>query len=101
MQLPDGARFFSIARTVQSEAGGFAAPHAERAVALGCSIEHAGKLVYAKGVDLENAEATPIGVTCRLCERPDCAARAHPPMRRRLVIDEYRRLATPFSFTFD
>lgn len=101
VQLPDGARFFSIARTVQSEAGGFAAPHAERAVALGCSIEHAGKLVYAKGVDLENAEATPIGVTCRMCERPDCAARAHPPMRRRLVVDEYRRLATPFSFTFD
>lgn len=101
LQLPDGSRYFSIARTVQSEAGGFGAPHAERAVALGCAIEHAGKLIYAKGVDLETAEATPIGVTCRLCERPDCAARAHPPLRRRLIVDEHRRLATPFSFSFD
>lgn len=100
VQLPDGSRFFSIARTVQSGAGGFYAQHAERVVALGCAIEHADKLVYAKGVDL-NAEATPIGVTCRLCERPDCAARAHPPLQRRLVVDEHRRLATPFSFSFD
>lgn len=101
VQLPDGSRYFSIARTVQSGAGGFDAPHAERAVALGCAIADAGKLVYAKAVDLSAAEATPIGVTCRLCERPDCAARAHPPLRRRLIVDEHRRLATPFSFAFD
>jgi predicted transcriptional regulator/transcriptional regulator with XRE-family HTH domain len=101
VQLPDGSRYFSIARTVQSGAGGFRAQHAERAVALGCAIEHAGELVYAKDMDIETAEATPIGVTCRLCERPDCAARAHPPLRRRLIVDEHRRLATPFSFSFD
>lgn len=99
--LPDGARYFSIARTVHGGAGGFNAPRAERAVALGCALERANELVYARGLDLEAAPATPIGVTCRLCERPDCAARAHPPLRRRLVIDEHRRLAAPFSFAFD
>lgn len=101
VQLPDGSRYFSIARTVRSGAGGFEAAQAERAVALGCAIEHADSLVYARNMDLSAAKPTPIGVTCRLCERPDCAARAHPPLRRRLIVDEHRRLATPFSFTFD
>ena len=101
LQLPDGAKYFSIARTVRAEAGGFNAPAAERAVALGCRLEDAGALIYADGIDLDAAAPAPIGVTCRLCERPDCAARAHPPARRRLVIDEHRRLATPFGFAFD
>lgn len=101
LQLPDGARFFSIARTVHGEAGGFAAPRIDRAVGLGCAIERAGELIYAQGLDLAAAPMTPIGVTCRLCDRRDCAARAHPPLRRRLVMDEHRRLATPFSFEFD
>lgn len=100
VQLPDGEKYFSIARTVRAEAGGYGAPTADRAVALGCRLEDAGALIYADGVDLARAEATPIGITCRLCERPNCAARAHPPMRRRLVVDEHKRLATPFSFEF-
>ncbi len=101
IQLPDQSRYFTVARTVINGAGGFHSPHIERAVVVGCAIEDASKIIYAKGVDLDNAAATPIGVTCRLCERPDCAARAHPPLRRRLIIDEYRRLAAPFSFAFD
>jgi predicted transcriptional regulator len=101
LQLPDGQKFFSIARTVHGEAGGYGAAKIDRAVALGCALERAGELIYAEGLDLEAAAATPIGVTCRLCDRQDCAARAHPPIRRRLVFDEHRRLATPFSFVFD
>ena len=100
LQLPDGEKFFSIARTVHGGAGGFGAPQAERAVALGCRLEDAGKLVYAP-LGVEATPATPIGVTCRLCERADCAARAHPPLRRRIVVDEHRRTAAPFSFEFD
>lgn len=101
IQLPDGSKFFSIARTVHGEAAYYGAPRMERAVALGCALKDAAALIYADGIDLDAAALTPIGVTCRLCERPDCAARAHPPIRRRLVIDEHRRLATPFSFAFD
>jgi len=96
--LPDGSAYFSIARTVQSEIAGFGEARAERVVALGCAIEDAPRLVYARA---DMAEPTPIGVTCRLCERADCAARAHPPIRRRMVIDEHRQFAAPFSFTFD
>lgn len=101
VQLPDGQKFFSIARTVHGEIGGYGAPRIDRAVALGCAIDRASELVYAADVDLEAAPAAPIGVTCRLCDRKDCAARAHPPLRRRLVMDEHRRFATPFSFEFD
>ncbi len=101
IELPGGARYFSIARTVQGGAGGYGAPSAERAVALGCRIEDAGALIYAQGMDLSAAPATLIGLTCRLCERADCAARAHPPLKRRIVIDEHNRLAAPFSFAFD
>lgn len=100
IQLPDQSRYLSIARTVTSGAGGHGAPHVERVVILGCAIADAPRLVYGKGLDTD-AEGTPVGVTCRLCERPDCAARAHPPIRRRLIIDEHRRLAAPFSFAFD
>jgi len=101
IQLPDQSRYFSIARTVTSGAGGYAAPHIERVVVVGCALDDGKKLVYANGLDLAAASAAPVGVTCRLCERPDCAARAHPPLRRRLIIDEYRRLAAPFAFAFD
>lgn len=101
VQLDDGQKFFSIARTVHGEAGGHHAPKIDRAVALGCALERAAETVYADGLDLETAPATPIGVTCRLCERKDCVARAHPPLKRRLVMDEHRRLSTPFSFEFD
>ncbi len=101
IELPDGARYFSIARSVQGGVGGYGAPTAERAVALGCRIEDAGALIYTQGTDLGGAAATPIGLTCRLCERIDCAARAHPPLKRRLIIDDQNRLATPFSFAFD
>ncbi len=101
VQLPDGETYFSLARTVHGGEAGFGAPKAERAVALGCEIKHARQLIYAEGLDFETAVPTPIGVTCRLCPRPGCAARAHPPLERRLIIDEHRRMATPFSFAFD
>lgn len=101
IQLPDQSRYFSIARTVTSGAGGFNAPHIERVVVVGCALGDAEKLIYAHDRNLDVEAPTPVGVTCRLCERPDCAARAHPPLRRRLIVDEYRRLATPFSFAFD
>ncbi len=101
VQLPDGDAYFSLARTVHGGEGGFHAPKADRAVALGCDIKHAAKLIYGQGVDLKTISPTPIGVTCRLCPRPSCAARAHPPLERRLIIDEHRRMATPFGFAFD
>jgi predicted transcriptional regulator len=61
-------------------------------VGLGCDVEHAKRLVYADGVDL--AHVVPVGVTCRLCERNDCAERAFPAHRAPLVVDENVRQAS-------
>lgn len=101
LQMPDGDAYFSVARTVHGGEGGFAAPQAERAVALGCELKHADRLIYARGLNIAQETPTPVGVTCRLCLRQACAARAHPPLERRLIVDEHRRMATPFSFAFD
>ena len=98
LELPGGERFFSIARTVTAGGGAWGAPKVTRAVALGCEINEAGRLVYAQGHDLARETATPIGVTCRLCQRADCTARAEPPIGRQLLADDYRRLQAPFGF---
>lgn len=100
VRMPEGATYFSIARTVERPGAGFRDPDRQLALALGCEIIHAGRTVYADGFDLKNtAAATPIGINCRLCERPDCLQRALPPLNRRLVVDEARREISPFAFS--
>ncbi|CAA9533613.1 MAG: Transcriptional regulator, Xre family [uncultured Sphingomonadaceae bacterium] len=100
LELPDGQRYFSIARTVTSRVHAFGAPRVERAVALGCAASDAGRLIYARATAGAVAEApTPIGVTCRLCHRMNCPARSAPPIGRQLLPDDYRRASTPFGFS--
>ncbi len=99
LELPDGQRFFSIARTVTAGGGGFGATRVERAIALGCAAEHAGKLIYTGGDPAPGVEATPIGVTCRLCQRLECAARSEPPIGRQILPDDLRRTSLPFGFS--
>ena len=97
LELPDGERFFSIARTVTAGGGGFGRPRVDRAVALGCAAEHAGKLIYTH--DQPPAEPTPIGITCRLCQRAECTARSAPPIGRQILPDDIRRTSAPFGFS--
>ena len=99
LELPDGARFFSIARTVTAGGGGHGRPRVMRAIALACAAEHAPQLVYARGLDPAAILPTPIGVTCSLCQRAHCAARALPPIGRDILPDDYRRDAEPFAFS--
>ncbi|MEL6189733.1 MAG: short-chain fatty acyl-CoA regulator family protein, partial [Myxococcota bacterium] len=91
-EMPDGARYFCVARTVRDELGGYHAPHALHAVGLGCEVRFAPELIYADGVDLTDAESiVPIGVTCRVCDRMDCEQRAFPSMMQPLNLDEQVR----------
>ena len=99
LELPDGARFFSIARTVTAGGGGHGRPRVLRAIALACAAEHAPRLAYAQGLDPAQVDPTPIGVTCSLCHRAHCAARALPPIGRDILPDDYRRDAEPFAFS--
>lgn len=97
LELPDGQRFFSIARTVTAGGGGFGRPRVERAIALGCAAEHAGRLIYTDGREAETP--TPIGVTCRICHRTECTARSAPPIGRQILPDDIRRTSAPFGFS--
>jgi len=98
LELPDGQRFFSIARTVTAGGGGFGRPRIERAIALGCAAEHADRLIYTQN-HAGPESATPIGVTCRLCHRTECTARSAPPIGRQILPDDIRRTSAPFGFS--
>jgi predicted transcriptional regulator len=99
IELPDGARYFSIAQMVRRPVAPHPQPQPRFAIGLGCEIRHAAKLVYATGIDLEKAEGTPIGVNCRLCERENCSQRAEPPITRTLILDENTRRLSSFAFS--
>ena len=88
-RMPDGATFFSIARSIRRGDIGYHAARAVHVVELGCPVEYASELVYADGIDLQNLEAAvPVGVTCRLCPRTDCEQRAVPSIHQALTVDE-------------
>jgi predicted transcriptional regulator/transcriptional regulator with XRE-family HTH domain len=97
-RMPDGRTYLWIARTVEHSRGGWGAPKRIFAVALGCDVRFADRLVYAKGVNLLDPEAaTPIGAGCKVCDRADCAQRAFPPLGRTLQIDENQRGFAPYA----
>jgi predicted transcriptional regulator/plasmid maintenance system antidote protein VapI len=98
VELNDGARWFSVARTVRRTASPWGEPEAQFVIGLGCEAKYAGRLVYSRGLDLKTFEPTPIGINCRLCERQNCSQRAVPPMMRTLQIDESVRGVSPFDF---
>lgn len=97
-RMPDGRAYLWVARTVSGGAQGFGLPERTYAVALGCDVQHAPRLVYSKGLDLHDPSApTPIGMGCKVCERTACPQRAFPAVGRPLDINENRRPLTPYE----
>ncbi len=96
-QLPDGASFLCFARTVTAAAPQFGEPPPVHVIAMGAPAAHAAALAYADGIDLDRA-AVGIGLSCRLCDRPDCRSRAFPPLEHRLSLDPHTAGASPFRF---
>ena len=41
------------------------------------------------GYDMTGLQTIPIGVSCRLCERPSCAWRTHPPISKPTGFEDY------------
>jgi len=98
VEMTDGTQYFSIARTVRRTITAYGSVEPQFAIGLGCEIKYASRLTYAKRLDLNAADVTPIGINCRLCERPACPQRAAPPATRTLLIDETTRSISPFVF---
>jgi predicted transcriptional regulator/transcriptional regulator with XRE-family HTH domain len=96
-ETPDGVRYVSMAKGLVKPSGSFARASRRYAVALGCEIEHAANFIYADGLQLQDeAAATPIGITCRLCPRPGCDQRAFPPADRPIRVDPDNRQVVPY-----
>ncbi|OZD72547.1 XRE family transcriptional regulator [Rhodococcus sp. 05-340-1] len=96
-EMPDGRSYLWIARTVERRAARYGQPGKTFAIGLGCELRHAGRLVYADGLDVQgSAAATPIGAGCRVCERSNCPQRAFPPLGKDLDIDEHRSSVSPY-----
>lgn len=92
-QMPDGQRYFCIARAQTKGGYSHTAPRRHLSIGLGCAISHAGGMIYADGIDLDAAGgAVPIGVGCRICPRRECGQRAHPPADHRFAADDSIRM---------
>ncbi|MFI9274128.1 short-chain fatty acyl-CoA regulator family protein [Kitasatospora sp. NPDC052896] len=95
--MPDGRRYLWTARAVTRSPGGWGRPGKTFAIGLGCELRHAGRLVYSAGLDLDDqSAATPIGLGCKVCERPACPQRAAPPIGRPLTIDQHTSSFVPY-----
>jgi len=98
VEMPDGARFFIVNRTVDRPVLGRQSQDHRLAVAMGCALEHASELIYAQGFQLGDSNLmTPIGINCRLCPRQQCSQRAYQPVHLDLPIDVHRRGETRFE----
>lgn len=97
VEMPDGAEFLTVARTLDGLHGAFNERPRRTAILLGCDIGFAGETVY--GGALARAVApTTIGPACRLCERTGCITRAEPPVTRPLGLDEMVTGLSAFDF---
>jgi XRE family transcriptional regulator, fatty acid utilization regulator len=98
VETPDGARFFTLARTVPRIAGPYADEDAGLAIGIGCELKYAQRLVYSRGLDLAEPAVTEIGPACRVCERPACPQRAAEPLGRTLMVDDFTKAISPYPF---
>jgi predicted transcriptional regulator/transcriptional regulator with XRE-family HTH domain len=95
-QMPDGRKYLWVARTVERRATRYGEPSKTFAIGLGCELRHAGRVVYADGLDLNDPQVTPIGAGCRVCERANCPQRAFPPLGKSLDLSEHRSSISPY-----
>lgn len=97
-ETPDGKRYLLLARDVSKPAGAFGAPVRRFAIGLGCEIGHARDLVYSDGLDLGSPQLyEPIGISCRICPRPNCHQRSVPPVDRDIRIPPDRTGPLPYQ----
>ncbi len=96
-RLPDGATFFCFAKAFIRPGGPWPEPPLLYAVAMGCDATHADSLVYADSLALP-AGCIDIGLSCRLCDRPNCHNRAFAPVAHKLNLNPDVRGKSAYAF---
>lgn len=98
VELPDGARYFTISRTVHRPVFSEETQDRRVTLALGCEAKYAHRLRYASSYKFDDPKLyAPIGLNCNLCPRQACSQRAHQPLLMELPIDENRRGSTRYE----
>lgn len=96
--LPNERKYLLISAPAEGPKPAFGERQRRTAVMLGCLAEVGTDSVYAKRLAAANAEATPIGPSCRLCERKGCLSRAEPPITKPVGLDEMVTGLSVFDF---
>lgn len=97
VEMPDGAAFLTLARTLEGPQGAFSERPRRTAVLIGCDIGFKDEVIYASALP-GREETTPVGPACRLCERAGCLSRIEPPVTRPLGLDEMATGLSAFDF---
>jgi predicted transcriptional regulator/transcriptional regulator with XRE-family HTH domain len=98
VELPDGARFFTMSRTADRPAINLETQDHRLSVSLGCELRYAKKLRYAAAFNFDDPRMfSKIGINCHLCPRQACSQRAHHPMLVDLPVDTARRGNTRYE----
>ena len=103
--FPDGNTYFCFAKVIVHPHEGNVMRGTVYAIGLGTTADNAKHLAYAQdmpvwtGSDPRDVEriAIPVGVSCRFCERTDCAQRAAPSYKFAFSVDEYTKKDNVFS----
>ena len=98
VETPDGARYFTIGRTVDRAVRLDPRESSQLAIGLGCDVRHASRIRYADGLDLGDPYVTPIGPACVICPRLRCPQRAAAPAGRTLLVNENQKTVSPYPF---
>jgi XRE family transcriptional regulator, fatty acid utilization regulator len=107
VEMPDGAEFLCMARTLEGPQGAFTERPRRTALLLGCDIGFKDEIVYGAALPAAatgntgksgSIASTLVGPACRVCERAGCLARAEPPVTRPLGLDEMVTGLSAFDF---
>ncbi|MCO5733069.1 short-chain fatty acyl-CoA regulator family protein [Rhizobium sp. SSA_523] len=97
VEMPDGAAFLTLSRTLEGPKAGFGERLRRTAMLLGCDYAAAQETVYFTAAQLP-ASLVAAGTACKLCERQGCLSRAEPPLTRPLGLDEMVTGLSAFDF---
>ena len=98
VELPDGEKFFTLARTTERPVYSMQTQDRRLAISLGCEVQHAAKLIYTSSFQKPADENfSKIGINCYLCLRHNCSQRAHSPLFAELTTDTSRRGETRYE----
>jgi predicted transcriptional regulator/transcriptional regulator with XRE-family HTH domain len=98
VEMPDGAEFVVISRTLEGPQGAFSERVRRTALLIGCDLSFRDEIVYGQAVANMPGGPVSVGPACRTCERQGCLARAEPPVTRPLGLDEMVTGLSIFDF---